>query len=88
MHRGRMPPRWQGPPRAWLADRHGVRAEKLVPGSDIMGDLKPGVTTLTNRGLGTMVVTVSDNSATSVLIDRVGMSRVPCSSGTGPTSSA
>jgi beta-lactamase class A len=61
---------------ATLADRYVVRAEDLVPDSDIMGGLTPGVTTLTNRDLATMVVAVSDNSATNVLIDRVGMPRV------------
>jgi beta-lactamase class A len=59
-----------------LTDRYVVRAEDIVPGSDIMGGLTPGVTQLTNRDLATMVVAVSDNSATNVLIDRVGMSNV------------
>ena len=62
--------------KATLADRYVVRAEDLVADSDIMGGLTPGVTTLTNRDLATMVVAVSDNSATNVLIDRVGMTNV------------
>ena len=61
---------------ATLSDRYVVHAEDLVQDSDIMGGLTPGVTTVTNRDLGTMVVAVSDNSATNVLIDRVGMPRV------------
>ena len=61
---------------ATLADRYVVRAEDLVPDSDIMSGLTAGVTTLTNRDLATMVVAVSDNSATNVLIDRVGMANV------------
>ena len=62
--------------RAHLADPYTVRAEDLVPDSDIMGGLTPGVTRVTNRDLATMVVAVSDNSATNVLIDRVGMDNV------------
>ena len=53
-----------------------VNAADLVPDSDIMGGLKPGVTRLTLRDLATMMVAVSDNSATNVLIDRVGMDSV------------
>jgi beta-lactamase class A len=41
-----------------------------------MGGLTPDVTRLTLRDLATMVVAVSDNSATNVLIDRVGMGNV------------
>jgi beta-lactamase class A len=41
-----------------------------------MGGLTPGVTRITNRDLATMVVAVSDNSATNVLIDRVGIENV------------
>jgi beta-lactamase class A len=41
-----------------------------------MGGLTPGVTRLTLRDLATMMVAVSDNSATNVLIDRVGMENV------------
>ena len=42
----------------------------------IMGGLTPGVTRITLRDLATMMVAVSDNSATNVLIDRVGMENV------------
>ena len=41
-----------------------------------MGGLTPGVTRITLRDLATMMVAVSDNSATNVLIDRVGMENV------------
>ena len=41
-----------------------------------MGGLTPGVTQITLRDLATMMVAVSDNSATNVLIDRVGMENV------------
>src|SRR6202049_1604226 len=59
-----------------LNDLYTVRAADLVQDSDIMGGLTPGVTQLTNRDLATMMVAVSDNSATNVLIDRVGMDNV------------
>jgi len=53
-----------------------VNAGDLVPDSDIMGGLTPGVSRITLRDLATMMVAVSDNSATNVLIDRVGMENV------------
>ncbi|MBS0421285.1 MAG: serine hydrolase [Proteobacteria bacterium] len=59
-----------------LEDPYTVNAADLVADSHIMGGLTPGVTRVTNRDLATMVVAVSDNSATNVLIDRVGMENV------------
>jgi beta-lactamase class A len=59
-----------------LLDPYTVQSSDLVPDSDIMGGLTPGVTRLTLRDLATMMVAVSDNSATNVLIDRVGMQNV------------
>lgn len=59
-----------------LTDLYTVRAADLVQDSDIMGGLTPGVTQITNRDLATMMVAVSDNSATNVLIDRVGMENI------------
>jgi len=59
-----------------LNDFYTVQASDLVPDSDIMGGLTPGVTRITLRDLATMMVAVSDNSATNVLIDRVGMENV------------
>ena len=59
-----------------LTDEYVVRKEDLVPGSDILLGLTPGVTRLTLRDLATMMVAVSDNSATNVLIDRVGLENV------------
>jgi beta-lactamase class A len=59
-----------------LSDEYVVRKEDLVDGSDIMLGLTPGVTRLTLRDLATMMVAVSDNSATNVLIGRVGMDNV------------
>jgi len=59
-----------------LTDLYTVQPSDLVPDSDIMGGLTPGVTRVTFRDLATMMVAVSDNSATNVLIDRVGMDNV------------
>ena len=59
-----------------LTDLYTVQANDLVPDSYIMGGLTPGVTRITLRDLATMMVAVSDNSATNVLIDRVGMENV------------
>jgi beta-lactamase class A len=59
-----------------LTDLYTVQLSDLVPDSDIMNGLTPGVTRITLRDLATMMVAVSDNSATNVLIDRVGMPNV------------
>jgi beta-lactamase class A len=59
-----------------LTDLYTVNAADLVQDSDIMGGLTPGITQITLRDLATMMVAVSDNSATNVLIDRVGMDNV------------
>ena len=59
-----------------LTDLYTVQASDLVPDSDIMNGLTPGVTRITLRDLATMMVAVSDNAATNVLIDRVGMPNV------------
>jgi len=59
-----------------LTDLYTVNPADLVPDSDIMGGLTPGITKITLRDLATMMVVVSDNSATNVLIDRVGMENV------------
>ncbi|HXJ87145.1 MAG TPA: serine hydrolase [Candidatus Binatia bacterium] len=59
-----------------LTDLYTVQSSDLVPDSDIMNGLTPEVTRLTLRDLATMMVAVSDNAATNVLIDRVGMQNV------------
>jgi beta-lactamase class A len=59
-----------------LNDLYTVQASDLVPDSSIMGGLTPGITRVTLRDLATMMVAVSDNSATNVLIDRVEMEKV------------
>lgn len=59
-----------------LTDEYVVRKEDVVPGSDIMLGLTAGLTRVTLRDLATFMVAVSDNSATNVLIDRVGIENV------------
>jgi beta-lactamase class A len=61
---------------AKLTELYTVNTKDLVPDSDIMLGLTPGVSRITNRDLATMMIAVSDNSATNVLIDRVGMENV------------
>lgn len=62
--------------KAKLTDLYTFSASDLVADSAIMAGLTPGVTRVTNRDLATFMVAVSDNSATNVLIDRVGMDNV------------
>jgi beta-lactamase class A len=62
--------------KARLSDSYTASTSDLVADSAIMGGLTPGVTRVTNRDLATFMVAVSDNSATNVLIDRVGMANV------------
>ena len=59
-----------------LTDEYVIRKEDLVDGSDIMLGLTPSVTRVTLRDLATMMVAVSDNSATNVLIERLGVDNV------------
>ena len=62
--------------KAKLTDPYTVDAKDFVQDSDIMLGLTPGVTRVTNRDLATMMIAVSDNSATNVLIDRLGIENV------------
>jgi beta-lactamase class A len=62
--------------KAKLSDMYTVDAHDIVDGSAIMAGLTPGVTRVTNHDLATFMVAVSDNSATNVLIDRLGMQNV------------
>lgn len=58
-----------------LEDTYIVRQEDIVQDSDMLGALSPG-SRITLRDLATMMMAVSDNGATNVLIDRVGMENV------------
>ena len=62
--------------KARLDDIYTFDPKDLVEDSQIMAGLTAGVTRVTNRDLAQFVVAVSDNAATNVLIDRVGMQNV------------
>ncbi len=59
-----------------LNERYVVDRKDGLPGDDILSRLTPGVTTLTLRDVAVLMVAVSDNSATNVLIDRLSMAAV------------
>jgi beta-lactamase class A len=61
---------------AKLDELYVVNAKDFVGGEGVLQAMTPGVTRLTNRDLATLVVSLSDNAATNVLIDRVGMDAV------------
>jgi beta-lactamase class A len=61
---------------ARLGDLYTVNAKDIVGGEGVLGAMTAGVSRLTNRDLATLVVSLSDNSATNVLIERVGMEEV------------
>lgn len=61
---------------AKLADLYTVRTRDIVGSSDIMENLTPGVTRVTNSDLAGFAVAVSDNTAANILIDRVGQDNV------------
>jgi beta-lactamase class A len=62
--------------KATLGDLYTFDPKDLVEDSRIMGGLSAGVTRVTNRDLAQFMVTVSDNAAANVLIDRVGEDNV------------
>jgi beta-lactamase class A len=62
--------------KARLTDPYTMNPADLVDDSQIMAGLTPGITRVTNRDLATFMIAVSDNSATNVLIDRLGMQNV------------
>src|SRR5215467_11664295 len=59
-----------------LSDPYTVDRRDLVGGSGIAGALTPGSTRLTLGDVAVLMVSVSDNSMTNVLIDRVGLENV------------
>jgi beta-lactamase class A len=58
-----------------LSERLPISAEDQVTGSGVLRFLTPGLR-LPIRDLVTLMIVVSDNTATNVLIDRVGVERV------------
>jgi len=60
-----------------LDEKHTVRRSEMVGGGDpILYMLGDGTVTMTLRDLAVFMVVLSDNSATNILIDRVGMDSV------------
>jgi beta-lactamase class A len=61
---------------AKLGDLYTVNAKDGVGTEGILQAMSAGVSRITNRDLALLMVSLSDNSATNVLIDRVGMDNV------------
>jgi beta-lactamase class A len=61
---------------AKLGDLYTWDAKDGVGGDGVLIAMTPGVTRLTNRDLAALLVSLSDNTATNILIDRVGMDNV------------
>ena len=59
-----------------LNEVYTLQQADVVGGSGIAGAFTPGVTRLTLKDVAALMVSVSDNSATNVLIDHVGMENV------------
>ena len=59
-----------------FTDIYTLQASDLVGGSGISGAFTPGITKLTLRDVAALMISVSDNSMTNVLIDRIGMDNV------------
>src|SRR5260370_27096120 len=53
-----------------------MEAADLGRGSGRAGALPPGVTRMTTRDVAALMISVRDNSATNVIIDRIGMENV------------
>ncbi len=59
-----------------LGDLYTLQSSDLAGGSGIAGALTPGVTRLTIRDVAVLMISVSDNSATNIIIDRIGIENV------------
>jgi len=59
-----------------LGDLYTLQSSDLVGGSGVAGALTPGVTRLTIRDVAALMISVSDNSATNIIIDRIGIENV------------
>jgi beta-lactamase class A len=59
-----------------FTDFYTLQQSDMVGGSGITSVLTPGMTRLTLRDVAGLMISVSDNSATNVIIDRVGMENV------------
>jgi beta-lactamase class A len=59
-----------------LEEKHTIRRGETVAGDPILYMLGDATVTMTLRDLATFMVVLSDNSATNILIDRVGMANI------------
>jgi beta-lactamase class A len=59
-----------------LSDRHRVTKKYQVPGSGILSELGDGTTEMSVEDLAVLMIVLSDNTATNMLIDLVGMENV------------
>jgi beta-lactamase class A len=59
-----------------LEDEVVLQPADVVPGSGVLQQLTPGKVTMTLRDVATLMITVSDNTATNMVIDRVSMASV------------
>src|SRR5438309_7655290 len=59
-----------------LTEFYTLQQSDMVGGSGITRVLTPGMTRLTLRDVAGLMISVSDNSATNVVIDRIGMENV------------
>ena len=59
-----------------LSDRIVVRRADTVAGSGVLQDFGDGTSSLALRDLAALMMVLSDNSATNILIDQVGMANV------------
>jgi beta-lactamase class A len=68
---------WDAVERAALdpAERFRVTADAAVDGSGVLGALEPGLTP-TWRDLATLMIALSDNTATNLVIDRLGLGAI------------
>lgn len=59
-----------------LGSPYVVRSQDLIPSSPILSGLTMGITSLQPRDLLAIMIATSDNTATNILIDRVGFASV------------
>jgi beta-lactamase class A len=59
-----------------LEDEVVLEEKDLTPGSGVLSQLTAGKVKMTLRDVATLMITVSDNSATNMIIDRVSMASV------------
>ena len=59
-----------------LDEKVDVKKSLMVGGSGVLGNFSDGGSSLSLRDLAVLMIVLSDNTATNILIDRVGMARV------------